>query len=428
MKILICNGTIVTQNKKREVFLGHILVENNKIKTISKEPIAQSGVNTVIDAKGKWIIPGLIQTHTHLCQVLFRGQADDMALIDWLKKKIWPLESSHTPKTLKVSAQIGLLEMQMSGTTAILDMGTVNHTEVLFETARESGIRYWGGNCLMDLKAFSGPLHKPMATAIGDCERLIEKYHRPEENIHYVLSPRFVVCCSEKILKYCRDKQKTENFLVHIHASENKDEIKIVKDRTGKDNVDYLDHLKLLNRRTVVVHGVHLKKKEIERMVKTKTPLAHCPSANLKLASGVAPIHDYIERGMIVSLGSDGPACNNSMDPFLEMRLAALIQKPIFGPTALPANIAFDIATLGGAKALGMEKEIGSLEEGKKADIVVIDRSHPSVMTVSDPYSAIVYSCLGRDVTEVLTDGKIIVRNRRHQLIDADKVFKSVNS
>jgi 5-methylthioadenosine/S-adenosylhomocysteine deaminase len=381
-------------------------------------------VDTVIDAKGKFVIPGLVQTHTHLCQVLFRGQADDMALIDWLKKKIWPMESAHTPESLKRSAQIGLLEMQLSGTTSILDMGTVNHTEIIFETARESGIRYWGGNCLMDLKAFSGPLHKPINESIADCEKLIEKYHRPKENIHFVMSPRFVVCCSEKILKYCKAKQEKENFIVHIHASENKDEIKIVKDRTGKDNIEYLDSLKLLNPKTVVVHGVHMKKKEIERMIKTKTPLVHCPSANLKLASGIAPIHSYIDKGMIVSLGSDGPACNNSMDPFIEMRLAALIQKPLFGPTALPATLAFDMATISGAKTLGMESEIGSLEEGKKADIVTVDRSHPSVSTISDPYSAIVYSCLGRDVNDVLIDGKIIVRNKRHQRFDAEAILK----
>ncbi len=423
MRILISNGTLVTQNAKREVFKGNLLIEDRRIKKISKDPIAQSGVENVIDAKGKWVIPGLIQTHTHLCQVLFRGRADDMALIDWLKKKIWPMESSHTAESLKRSAQIGLIEMQLCGTTSILDMGTVNFTDILFETARESGIRYWGGNCLMDLKAYSGPLHKPLAAAISDCEALIEKYHRPEENINYVLSPRFVVCCSEKILKYCREKQVRENFIVHIHASENKDEIKIVKDRTGKDNVEYLDFLKLLNPRTVIVHGVHLKKKEIERMVKTKTPLVHCPAANLKLASGIAPIHEYINRGMIVSLGTDGPACNNTMDPFIEMRLAALIQKPIFGPTALPATLAFDLATLGGAKTLGMESEIGSLEEGKRADIVTVDRSHPSVSTISDPYSALVYSCVGRDVNDVLTDGKIIVRNKKHQRFNVEKIL-----
>ncbi|OQW52420.1 MAG: hypothetical protein A4S09_08690 [Proteobacteria bacterium SG_bin7] len=422
MKILICNGTIVTQNKKREVFVGDILIEGNRIKSVKKN-IGSDGTHKVIDAKGKFVIPGLIQTHTHLCQVLFRGQADDMALIDWLKKKIWPMESAHTPKTLRRSAKIGLLEMQLSGTTSILDMGTVNHTEVLFETARESGIRYWGGNCLMDLKAFSGPLHKPMNEAIKDCEKLIAKYHRPEENLNFVLSPRFVVCCSEKILKYCQSKQEKENFIVHIHASENKDEIKIVKDRTKKENIEYLDSLNLLNSKTVIVHGVHMKKKEVDRMVKTKTPLAHCPSANLKLASGVAPIHGYLEKGMIVSIGSDGPACNNSMDPFVEMRLAALIQKPLFGPTALPANVAFDLATIGGAKALGMEKEIGSIEEGKRADIVTIDRSHPSVSTITDAYSAIVYSCLGRDVNDVVIDGKVIVRDKRHQIFEAQEIL-----
>lgn len=422
MKTLIRNGIIVTQNKRREVFFGDILIEDKKITQISAESIKVK-TDAVIDASDKFVIPGLIQAHVHLCQVLFRGLADDMSLLSWLKKRIWPLEKSHTPKTLKLSAQLGLLEMQLSGTTSILDMGTVNHTEELFLAAKESGMRYWGGNCLMDLKSYSGPLYKKTSDAIKDCETLRKNFHRPDEELNYVLSPRFVVCCTEKILEYCKEQQEQENLIVHIHASENTDEIKIVKERTKFDNVAYLDHLGLLNKKTVLVHGVHLTKKEISRIIKTNTPLVHCPAANLKLASGFAPIHEYVQAGMNVAIGTDGPACNNTMDPFIEMRLAALIQKPFFGPEALTAREAFDLATLGGAKALGMQNYLGSLEVGKFADIVVVDRKHPSVHTVSDPYSALVYSCLGRDVNDVIIAGNLIVKDKHHQRLDADKIL-----
>ena len=280
----------------------------------------------------------------------------------------------------------------------------------------------------MDIKSMSGPLYKETRKALTDCENLIKHYHGKNDLLNYVLSPRFVVCCSEEILKYCQEKQKKENLIVHIHASENKEEIAIVKKRTKKDNVQYLDHLKLLNKKTVVVHGVHMKPSEVQKMVKAKASLVHCPSANLKLASGVAPIHDYLESGLNVAIGSDGPACNNSMDPFLEVRLAALIQKPVFGPQSLPAREAFDLATVGGAKALGKEKELGSLEEGKLADVVIVNRNHPSVSTVEDAYSALVYSCLGRDVNDVIINGKVIVRNSEHQILDKEKVLADAKS
>jgi 5-methylthioadenosine/S-adenosylhomocysteine deaminase len=158
-------------------------------------------------------------------------------------------------------------------------------------------------------------------------------------------------------------------------------------------------------------------------MVRTGTPLVHCPASNLKLASGIAPIELYHKKKMKLGLGCDGAPCNNTMDPFLEMRLCALLQKPKYGPTALPASVSFEIATLGGAKVLRMENKIGSLEVGKFADVVLVDRSHPSVYTVTDPYSALVYSCSGRDVTDVITNGKLIVKNREHQLLDEPTVL-----
>lgn len=424
---LLTGGTLVTQNKNRDVFVGDILIEKNKITKISPE-ITPPHNAEVVDVSGQFVIPGLIQVHTHLCQALFRGYADDLPLLDWLKNKIWPFEKNHNEKSIQASARIGLYEMQLLGTTSILDMGTVRNTDALLEEVDHSKMRYVGGKCLMDFKKFSGPLYEDTQTSLLDLERQISVWHNKTELIQYAISPRFVVSCTEDILLACADLQKKYDLLIHTHASESKDEIALVKKRTGLNNIDYLASLGLLNKNTVIVHGVHMSSSELKKMIRAKAKLVHCPSSNLKLASGIAPIHKYILAGLTVGLGSDGAPCNNTMDPFLEMRLAALLQKPVFGPEALSAQTAFDLATLGGAKVLGRENELGSLEVGKLADIVTVSRSHPSVHTVDNPYSALVYSCSGRDVKNVFINGESIVTNGTHQIYSDEEVLAPAKS
>jgi 5-methylthioadenosine/S-adenosylhomocysteine deaminase len=187
-------------------------------------------------------------------------------------------------------------------------------------------------------------------------------------------------------------------------------------------NVEYLNKIGVLHERTVLAHGIHLSKKELGQLVKSQTGLTHCPSSNLKLASGIAHIHEYREKGLKVGLGADGAPCNNLMDPFMEMRLAALLQKPISGPTALNAREAFTMATIDGARVLGAADKIGSLEVGKCADMVIVDRSHPSHFQVEDPYSDLVYSSTGRDVRDVWIDGRLVVKDKEHQVYDVNAV------
>lgn len=427
-KYLLKGGTIVTMNPNRDILKGDLLIEGTKIQRIDAN-IDTTNLKDIIlfDVRDQFIIPGFIQAHTHLCQAMFRGYADDLTLMDWLEHKIWPMEAHHNSESIQASAEIALLEMQLSGTTSILDMGTVHHTQEMLETVATSGMRYWGGKCLMDLQEFCGPLFQSTTQALKENEKLIKFWQHKNPLIEYVLCPRFAVSCTDDLLKQCVQLQQQENLKIHIHASESKGEIQIVKERTGLDNVDFLDSLNMLNRNTIIVHGVHLTNNELAKMIKSQTPLAHCPSANLKLASGFAPIHHYSEEGLTIGIGSDGAPCNNTMDPFLEMRLAALIQKPLFGPEALPAQKAFELATLGGAKLLGRESDLGSLEVGKLADIVTVDRSHPSVNTVENPYSALVYSCLGRDVKNVFTNGQLIVKNKKHCFFNENEVKNNCN-
>ena len=423
---LIRGGRIVTMNSKREVFDGDLRFDEKTGEIIEVgQALEPRKGEAAVDARDTFVIPGLIQAHTHLCQVLFRGLADDLELLDWLQEKIWPMERAHNETSLKLSAQLGLIEMQLLGTTAILDMGTVRNHHIVFTEAERSGMRYWGGNCLMDLKATSGPLYLSTEETLKECEKLIRDWHRKTPLLQYAISPRFAISCSEKIMKASVELQRKHGLLLHIHASENRGEVALVKKRTGLNNVSYLKKLGLLGERAVIVHGIHLSKTEIADMVKSRAGLTHCPSSNLKLASGIARLTEYLEKGMKVALGSDGAPCNNMMDPFMEMRLAALLQKPIFGPTALPAQEAFELGTLGGARVLNAADKVGSLEVGKRADIVIVRRDHPSVVTVEDPYSALVYSCSGRDVRDVWIDGRSIVANGRHQIYDAVTVGRT---
>lgn len=421
---LIRGGTLVTMNERREVLAGDLRIEGHKIVEIAQH-LRPRDSEDVVDAKDTFVIPGLIQAHTHLCQTLFRGLADDLELLDWLQKKIWPMEHAHNSESLRASAQVGLMEMQSLGTTAILDMGTVRLHEVVFAEAEHSGMRYWGGPCLMDLKSASGPLYRPTEDSLRECEELIEKWHLKTPLLQFAVSPRFAISCTEKIMKAATRLQEKHDLLLHTHASENKGEVALVKKRTGLDNIHFLKKIGLLGKRSVIAHGIHLSNSEITSMVEAQAGLTHCPSSNLKLASGIARISLYLEKGMKVALGSDGAPCNNSMDPFLEMRLAALLQKPLFGPTALPASQAFELATLGGARVLNAEDRIGSLTLGKQADIAIVKRDHPSVATVQDPYSALVYSCSGRDVRDVWIDGRAIVRDGKHQIYDSTQVQKN---
>lgn len=419
--VRITGGTVVTMNANREVVRGDLRFRNGEIVEIGSSLSAEPG-ETLVNAQGAFVIPGLIQAHTHLCQTLFRGLADDLELLDWLQEKIWPFENAHDEASLRASSQLGLLEMQLLGTTAILDMGTVRHHHVVFEEAVRSGMRYWGGNCLMDNKSTSGPLYRKTDETLGYSQELMQEWHLKNPLVQYAISPRFAISCTEKILKAAARLSEKQNLIFHTHASENKEEVRLVRKRSGKGNIQYLDQLGCLHDHSVIAHGIHLNKQEVNLMVRSKTGLTHCPSSNLKLASGIAPIFEYKKKGMKVALGSDGAPCNNMMDPFMEMRLAALLQKPLFGPTALNAREAFELATLGGARVLCAEDRVGSLEVGKRADVVVVDRKHPSVAIVEDPYSALVYSATGRDVSHVWIDGRWIVKDGQHQILNVHDV------
>ncbi|MFD2618443.1 5'-deoxyadenosine deaminase [Terrilactibacillus laevilacticus] len=429
-KILIKNAEIITMNQNDDIFIGDILINEDRIEDIAPN-LSSNSVDKVIDATHRTVIPGFVQTHIHLCQTLFRGKGDDLELLDWLKKRIWPLEAAHNEESIYYSAMLGLGEMIESGTTTIVDMETVHHTDFAFQAISQSGMRAISGKVMMD-KGDEVPvgLQENTADSIQQSVDLLEKWHGHDQGrIQYAFTPRFVISCTEELLKEVSSLSDHYQVKVHTHASENKGEIEIVEAETGMRNVVYLDHIGLANERLILAHCIWLNDEEKKIIQKRGVNVSHCPGSNLKLASGIADIPHMHQDGITLSLGADGAPCNNNLNMFNEMRLAALIHKPHHGPTVMNAKEVFQMATIGGAKAVGMSHEIGSLEIGKKADLAILDlnqfHTYPSFDV--DPISRIVYSATRADVETTIIDGKIVMENHIMKTIDKSLTLSESN-
>ena len=425
IKTLIKNAQIVTMNPSLDFFKGDILISANCIEQIAENIPAFEA--DVFDAEGFIVVPGLIQTHIHLCQTLFRNLADDLSLLDWLKEKIWPFEAAHKPDTLRLSAQLGLNELLKSGTTTILDMGTVHHQDVIFEELTASGIRAFAGKTMMDYGEIPSGLNEKTQNSIDESVRLLKKWDNSANGrIRYAFAPRFAVSCSDELLIETGRLAKKYNTLFHTHASENPDELELVKKRFGLRNIEVFDKLGFAEGNLCLAHCIWLDENEKQLLKAQEIKVLHCPSSNLKLGSGIAAIPEYLKRGILVSIGADGAPCNNNLDIFAEMRLAALIQKPANGPQAMPALDVFKLATINGAETLGLKNEIGSIENGKKADLTFIKLNQVHSIPFDNVYSKLVYSTQANDVEHVMIDGQWIVKDKRVLTIDEKHIFANI--
>ncbi len=421
---LFRDALVVTMDSERNVFTGDVLIENDRIKMIGTDI---EKTDNIIQCRGKVLIPGLVQTHVHLVQALFRGQADDLALLDWLRKKIWPLEAAHDRESIYYSSLLGVAELLRSGTTSIIDMATVNHTEAVFEALLETGIRAVCGKCMMDSgdKKPEG-LKETTDQSLRESVDLLEKWHGSADGrLQYAFNPRFVLSCTEDLLRETKKLADRHKVLVHTHASENRDEINEVERNLGCRNIIYFDQIGLTGDNLIIAHCIWVNDEELNILKESSTTVAHCPSSNLKLGSGIAPMVKMDELGINLSIGADGAPCNNNMDPFMEMRLAALIQKPVNGPTAMPAARVFEMATLGGAAAMNMSESIGSIEIGKKADLVLVDLNKPHTLPVegTDIYGRLIYEAKAADVSLTMVDGRIIYQDNVLQTIDENSLL-----
>lgn len=407
---------------------GDLLIREGRIASVAGE--SRATADEIVDARGCAVFPGFVQTHIHLCQTLFRGAADDLSLIDWLKKRVWPMEAAHTRESIRASAQLSIVELIKGGTTCALTMETVRHTEEVLRVVDETGFRATVGKCMMD-KGDDLPIEllEDTRKSIDESSALIESWDgRADGRIRCCFAPRFAVSCTRELLSEVARLARERGVMIHTHASENKSECEIVEGDTGMRNVAYLDSLGISGAHVLLAHCIHLDNAEMETLARSGTNVAHCPSSNLKLGSGIAPVADMLARGISVSLGADGAPCNNRLDMFTEMRTAALLQKALHGPEILPARRALRMATADGARALGLDTEIGSLEVGKRADVIVVDltRAHSSPER-EDIVSALVYSAVGPDVQTAVIDGRVVMRDGELQTLNEREVVDEAN-
>ena len=411
--LVLKNARILTADLRGRVVEGDVAIDGEVFVAVGP---GLRGV-TEVDLRGRWISPGFVQTHVHLVQTLFRGLADDLPLLDWLKTRIWPLERAHDAESVYASARLGITELLLGGTTALLDMATVDHTDQVFRAAEEAGIRLWCGKAMMDQENGAG-LSEPTDVSLASACALADRWHG-KGRLRYAFAPRFVPSCSEALLRGVAVEARRRGCLIHSHASENLDEVALVREMVGHDNIAWLHHLELTGSDLVLAHCIHLSADEVATLAHTRTRVAHCPSSNLKLASGLCRVPELLAAGVHVSLGADGAPCNNRLDAFAEMRLAALIQGPRLGAGALPAPVVFRMATAGGAQALGLKA--GEIAPGRQADFVVLD---PGLWESGDPQAAMVYALDGRSVRETWIAGQPVAAAGKVAAWDTEETIR----
>ncbi len=409
MNQVLRGGKVVTRSGKfgeYVAFDADILLSNGAILAIV-QPHTDAPSYTDIDVSGLWLVPGFVQAHTHLVQTLFRGMADDLALLDWLRTRIWPLEAAHDEDSAYWSARLGLTEMLLGGTTAILDMASIRNTDAIFRAASEAGIHAHIGKAMMDRENEAG-LSEPLQDSLSSSCVLRDRWHQ-RGRLRYAFAPRFVPSCTEGLLKETVEEARRSGCLIHTHASENRDEVELVRQLTGMDNVAYLDSIGLTGPDVILAHCIHLNEREQAILAETSTAIAHCPGSNFMLGSGVALTPELLERGVTIVLGADGAPCNNRMDMFAEMRLAALMQKPRLTPDAIRAEQVLTMATETGARVLGTGG--GDLIAGATADIVAIQPDEIHSLGGGRPAGRLVYSATPANVRHVWVAGERVVEN-----------------
>lgn len=422
--IVIYNGTIVTVNHDFDIIEnGVICIKDNRLDMIESRnaDVSLPDAKETIDANDGIIMPGLVNAHTHLPMTLFRGLADDLPLDKWLNEHIFPAEGKHiNPESVRTGALLGCAEMLLSGTTTCCD-GYFFEDNVA-SAVYDSGMRAVLGQGVID---FPAPGVPDPSDNIENAMAFTEKWQRVSPLISTSIFCHSPYTCSAKTLKKAKASADTKGLLFQIHAAETKAEWDQIQSEHKTSPVKYLDWIGVLDQNTLLVHGIWVDETDIEIIAKRNAKVAHNPESNMKLASGIAPVPDFLEAGITVGLGTDGCASNNNLDLFQEMNFAAKLHKVnTLDPTVMDARTVLKMATIGGAKAIGLDKKTGSLEIGKQADLIVIDTSSPHLVPIYNPVSHIVYTIRGSDVRDVVIAGKIIIRDKKLLTIDLADVMK----
>jgi len=417
--ILICNCIILPMVNREVIREGVIATKNDKIIYVGKKPKApRVKAEKIIDGHGKIAIPGLINCHTHLAMTLFRGIAEDQPLEKWLKETIWPLEAKLKPEDVYDGALLGCLEMIKSGTTTFADM--YFHEAQVAKAVEKAGLR-----AVLAQGILEAGVSRRGEKMLQDSVNFARKFKGyADGRVTVQLGPHTLYTCGLDLLAKVRQKASDLNVGIHIHLAESEENVSQKKQKHGLTEVELLEKIGFLSSDVLAAHCIHLTEKEMQLLAKHNVKVSYNPVANMKIAQGTAKIKDLLDLGVTVGIGTDGPASNNNLDMFQSMKIAALLQKQYYkDPTILPAQTVQKMATIDGAKALGLEKTVGSLEVGKKADVILLDFKKPHLTPIHHFYANIVYSARGNDVDTVVVDGKILMENKNVKTLEEEKVM-----
>ena len=433
--ILIKNGYILTLNPKREIITdGSLYIENDTITDVGKtEDLKGHKAEIVIDAKNKIVMPGLIDTHTHLAQALIRGCADDVSLVDWLKKYVWVLQGNFTKDDGRVSAELCMAEMIRTGTTSFIEC--MIHTRYGFDGIAQAvdrvGVRGALSKIIMDSTGYADSadimypgLVEDADACLKETDEMYTKWHgKADGRVQVWYGLRSLGAVTSELFKDVARRAREKQTRMTMHLGEVIDDVRYVKDNFGTNLTTFAREHDLLGPNMVFAHGIHFEDSELKVLAESKSNISHCPASNMKLASGFAKVPQMLHAGVPVSLGCDGGPSNNTYDMIREMRLAALIHKSyVDDPLVVTAEQAIEMATLGGAVAMGIDDSVGSLVSGKLADVILVDLHGLSVTPASNPVSNLVYSGSGDAVDTVIVNGKLLMQEKRLLTLDEEQV------
>jgi cytosine/adenosine deaminase-related metal-dependent hydrolase len=436
--ILIKNGYILTLNPRREIITdGTLYIENDTIVDVGKsEDLKDHKAELVIDAKNKLVMPGLIDTHTHLAQALIRGCADDVSLVDWLKKYVWVLQGNFTKDDGRVSAELCMAEMVRTGTTSFIEC--MIHTRYGFDGIAKAvervGMRGALSKIIMDSTGYADSadiMYPGMVEDADAClketDEMYNKWHgKADGRVQVWYGLRSLGAVTPELFKDVARRAREKQTRMTMHLGEVVDDVRYVKENFDTDLTTFAREHDLLGPDMVFAHGIHFEDSELKVLSESKSNISHCPSSNMKLASGFAKVPQMLQVGVPVSLGCDGGPSNNTYDMIREMRLAALIHKSyVDDPLVVTAEQAIEMATLGGAAAMGIDDKVGSLEQGKLADVILINLHELGLTPHTNPVSNVVYSGNGEYVDTVIVNGRLLMRERRLLTLDEEEVMRT---